>query len=321
MKKYTLITLFAWLPCLLIAQNNFVFAGGSDDGSASERTASQTNNPIFDGGKDDGSASNRTVTETNNGIFDGGMNDGHASERTATPTNSNIFAGGIDDGSASARTETPSNGNIFNGGKNDGYASFYLETALPLRFPAQLDVSLVSFAALAEEGNVRLVWKTSSEVNHDYFIIEKSRNITEVETVGGNISGIGNDQQGADYQQFDFYPYENQSFYRLKMVDKNGEASYSEWAEVWFSKNQQIHISIYPNPVKNKLTIKVSGIATGATSWLLTDMSGRMMKQGALQQAGSITIDISAFAEGMYLMHVINGKGEKVRTSKLVKMN
>jgi hypothetical protein len=104
--KKKITTILFLLPLLAFAQNNFIFAGGADDGHATTRTGTPTNNPIFNGGSDDGHAASRTETPTNNRIFGGGPDDGHAASRTETPTNNGIFGGGPDDGHAVTRTET-----------------------------------------------------------------------------------------------------------------------------------------------------------------------------------------------------------------------
>ena len=85
------------------------------------------------------------------------------------------------------------------------------------------------FHGHSEGENVRLEWKTSEEVNLQNFIIERKTpqssfvNITTIEPKGSNSYYTYLDQSA--------YKTDNMLFvYRLKIIDTNGQASYSnEW--------------------------------------------------------------------------------------------
>lgn len=57
-------------------------------------------------------------------------------------------------------------------------------------------------------------------------------------------------------------------------------------------------ISVYPNPVKDMFTIK----SRQGSSYTITDMNGKQLQHGLF--AGKISIDISAYAAGVYLLDV-----------------
>ncbi|RYF84600.1 MAG: hypothetical protein EOO03_14565, partial [Chitinophagaceae bacterium] len=79
---------------------------------------------------------------------------------------------------------------------------------------------------LNSNGTVKVDWKTSTEINSDYFIVERStdaQTFVPVSRVGASgISGMG-----AAYSSVDNLPENGTNFYRLKMVDKNGAFEYS----------------------------------------------------------------------------------------------
>src|SRR5205823_3492601 len=94
-----------------------------------------------------------------------------------------------------------------------------------------LPVSLVRFSAKENNGSVLLEWATASELNNDYFMIEKStaskmltdnswRNI-------GRVSGAGNSTAMHAYNYTDDEPLAGAAYYRLKQVDYDGKSTYS----------------------------------------------------------------------------------------------
>lgn len=89
-----------------------------------------------------------------------------------------------------------------------------------------LAVELADFTGKAVgEYNV-LTWKTIAEVQHDYFVVERKKegeSFMPLDEVKG-----GNDSTGSDYEYLDRWPFNTEVQYRLKIVDREGLASYSE---------------------------------------------------------------------------------------------
>lgn len=76
-----------------------------------------------------------------------------------------------------------------------------------------------------------------------------------------------------------------------------------------------IKVSAYPNPVKNIAVISLSNTA-GVSSIILTDINGKQLWQTKTSQ-NKVTIDMSAFAPGTYMVSVTND--EQRGMIKLVK--
>ncbi len=123
-----------------------------------------------------------------------------------------------------------------------------------------LPVELINFNAKVMNTNqVRLDWETVSEINNDYFIVERSKNSESWEEVV-RANGAGNSSTTLFYNTIDDNPYVGISYYRLKQVDFDGEYSYSELRSVNIDKLNDASISIYPNPTRNIVTIKSSSL-------------------------------------------------------------
>jgi len=118
--------------------------------------------------------------------------------------------------------------------------------------PAQspLPVELVDFGArYNKQVDINeLFWTTKSEVNNDYFAIERSFEKSGFENIG-KVLGFGNSTLSIDYIFNDRnIILDGNYIYRLKQVDKDGRESYSKLASVQVSRTQTIKTGIFPNP-------------------------------------------------------------------------
>src|SRR6185436_5233689 len=160
-----------------------------------------------------------------------------------------------------------------------------------------LPVELVSFtASVIDNKEVLCKWITASEINNDYFTVERSKNGNEFEEVG-KVDGAGNSTAVLNYSLTDYKPYTGISYYRLKQTDFNGDYFYSQVVAVTIFENAS-DILIYPNPsngifniIKNNMDIPVE--------LFMYDMEGRLVWKNHLLDL-SMQIDIQNFGKGIY---------------------
>lgn len=114
-----------------------------------------------------------------------------------------------------------------------------------------LPVELVYFSATAESREVKLNWQTLSEINNDYFIVQRSQEgeIWDDILIKG---GAGNSNELIEYMDYDSSPLPNTSYYRLLQFDFDGTLSTSEIVAVNFNENLDIYVNptIYANNVQ-----------------------------------------------------------------------
>ncbi len=109
---------------------------------------------------------------------------------------------------------------------------------------APLPIELVDFYALKNDNGIELIWKTASEINNDYFTIERASSMLDFEILG-TVKGAGSSESLLDYKFNDDDPLSN-NYYRLKQTDFDGKYEYSKVIQVVFEKeNEWI---VYPNP-------------------------------------------------------------------------
>lgn len=92
---------------------------------------------------------------------------------------------------------------------------------------AALPVELLSFNGSFNKTFNHLFWKTTSEINNDFFTIERSDNGINWEFVN-NVDGSGNSNTIKEYETKDYKFKENSTnYYRLRQTDYNGDYKYS----------------------------------------------------------------------------------------------
>jgi hypothetical protein len=170
-----------------------------------------------------------------------------------------------------------------------------------------LPIELVSFSASLNKNKVELKWITSTEINNDYFTIERSANLENWEFVK-ELKGAGNSNTVLKYSTIDEEPLTGISYYRLKQTDFNGDFSYSDIVTV---NNKGLgDIIVYPNPVKDVLNIK-----TNCETCIIKIYSaiGQLVYNGNEKE-----INTSNWAKGAYEVVIINNDGSLFNT-KVIK--
>ena len=115
-----------------------------------------------------------------------------------------------------------------------------------------LPIELIDFFALSKEHEVECSWLTASELNSDYYLIQRSPDGFVWEDLG-KVLAAGNSNDLLSYSYIDDRPLSNISYYRLKQVDLDGQFEYSDVKSV----NRDSKLSaVYPNPTQNWANIR-----------------------------------------------------------------
>lgn len=145
---------------------------------------------------------------------------------------------------------------------------------------ASLDCSVVVPIELSEfsseclDGNqVRLGWTTLSEINNNYFEIQKSLDAKDFYKIG-KLNGAGNSNLAKKYFFID-HSYKEKAYYRIKQVDFDGKHSYSN---IIFQDCNDFgsNVNIYPNPAKEGSDIQITGIRQD-DKITISDVSGQQV--------------------------------------------
>ena len=181
-----------------------------------------------------------------------------------------------------------------------------------------LPIKLLSFSGEKIGLTNLLNWVTATEVNASHFEIQKS-----VDGVGFDSIGIlvaaGESYDPVEYSFEDNKPNSTFNYYRLKMIDKDGEYEYSN---VIFLENDlnSIDYAFYPNPTKDIVQYQYKGKIDEDLNIELLDHLGRIIRKQStigIEGFNLIPIDLSMLPSGQFwikINHMISGKisSEKV---------
>jgi hypothetical protein len=175
---------------------------------------------------------------------------------------------------------------------------------------AVLPVNILSFTGTLKNQSAELQWKVTDEINIAQFVIECSNGATAFRNVGTR-QPLNNGT--AIYSLTDNNPFTSGAvqYYRLKIIDKEGRFKYSNIIRISNAANATL--SIFPNPVKDLLTI--SGLQKSSTIKIIS-ADGKIMQQ-QIVTAQTITLDMSNYAKGIYLLQY--AAGGEVESQKIIK--
>jgi len=157
----------------------------------------------------------------------------------------------------------------FTGNSEDG---FY--TIGTLDFSSTLPIELISFDAYQNNGTVALEWQTASELNNDYFTIERSSNGIDFEPIL-NVNGAGNSNHLINYFETDYSPLPGTSYYRLRQVDFDGTETFSEMRTVKTYNALADEMGLYPNPTDGAFHLVLANSGEEEVLVILRDISGK----------------------------------------------
>lgn len=115
--------------------------------------------------------------------------------------------------------------NWTNDGSSGSDPSFAVDD-ISVTYLTTLPIELLYFNGKKTSNGNLLQWSTESEINNDYFTIERSNDAVGFYEIG-TIPGAGNSSNTLNYQFIDDTPTGNKHYYRLKQTDYDGKFSYS----------------------------------------------------------------------------------------------
>ena len=174
-----------------------------------------------------------------------------------------------------------------------------------------LPVTLLFFNATCDQQqDVKLEWATATEINNDYFTVERSADGKNFESIA-TVPGHGNSKQRIDYSLTDNNPLWGIAYYRLKQTDFDGRSEYFKMAITSCATDQK-DIEIFPNPGRGMFTIQTPN---QYCQIVLIDQIGNIVFTKTINH-NSTTLDLSGLPKGIYFVRLIFPLGTK--TKKLV---
>jgi hypothetical protein len=212
---------------------------------------------------------------------------------------------------------------MYSGGKFSGFSSKISSENI------YLPITFNSFNGFVRDTMIEIVWSTLSEINSDYFEVEKYMNTGFIAINSTEAAHLSNSLKS--YNSIDSTPDAGNNYYRIKEVDFDGMETYSEIFAVTYKKapsnNSYSGLTIYPNPNDgtHDLNIYLEGLdkfektlvsvynIVGALIWQKVYFSD---EDGEIK--GIIFENLNQVTKGIYIVHT-NSKSQN-QSSIFIKM-
>ncbi len=167
---------------------------------------------------------------------------------------------------------------------------------------APLPIKLKYTSARIEDGKALIEWSSLSELNNDYYTIEKSYDLNEIETVG-IVIGAGNSNKEINYNFVDPELKEGVTYYRLRQTDYNGSSETFDWMSVNSTRSSlnNEHFKVFGHD--SKLYIDITGLNEELVTYQLLDLTGRVFQEGEfVASEGSTVLDFISPLKGILIV-------------------
>lgn len=180
-----------------------------------------------------------------------------------------------------------------------------------------LPIKLVFFDAQIEQNSVAIQWATATEINNDFFSIEKSNDMKNWDVIATQ-KGAGNSNQYLSYKFQDMNLMQGISYYRLKQTDFDGRFEYFSPVTI---KNDvdfrsEIKVNIYPNPSHGNFNIQINSEMESGEIIILNNL-GQIVAKFQIANNQFFPIDITQFGKGLYQV-LITDNSSILQSHKLV---
>ncbi len=168
-----------------------------------------------------------------------------------------------------------------------------------------LPIVLTSFTSeVTDDNSVNLMWSVASQVNNDYFTIERSYDCYSWEVLE-NINGAGTNNTQMYYSISDDDPIIGTSYYRLSQTDFNGDFEFFRPISVDVKDDRTIGLNIMPNPAIDNIQIKLmypdQGLINHNIS-IYNSKGDQVYKKFYIGRLEDFNIDIKKFKPGYYIV-------------------
>jgi trimeric autotransporter adhesin len=186
---------------------------------------------------------------------------------------------------------------------------------------AVLPLYLLSFKGNINKYAASLQWITQDEHDTKRFIIQRSSNGRDFDSVGTVMAKNTSTRSNYSFTDADLYLFAGSTvYYRLRIIDADGQYSYSPVVPLSLSGTKGI-ITIRPNPVVTDAVIDITAPASENAGWQLIDNTGNVVMYNNVllkKGANAVHINMSTLPSGIYYLKVSGNKTNgKVKLQKL----
>lgn len=202
-------------------------------------------------------------------------------------------------------------GDSFTGTVSVSFQSAFSPQTLASTDPASaLPVELLYFKGEAVQSGVQLSWKTTTELNNDYFTVLHSADGEKFSEIG-KVKGQGTTTVAHSYGLLDASPVLGKNYYKLVQTDYDGKTTSFKTIVVDVENIDPINVKVYPNPVDHSqtLSVEVTGVNPNQSiDFQLVNMQGVVLHNRTIQSDSNGMVNAeytpTEIAAGLYILRI-----------------
>lgn len=174
---------------------------------------------------------------------------------------------------------------------------------------ASFPVEWLDFAVKLQAKDALLNWSTASELDVDYFTIERSIDgifFNPIDFVPA--TGTSQSVNTYAYQDLDVVNLGvRKVFYRIQETDLNGGIDHSNVIELNLPANFPIALKAYPNPATDKVNITVQSEGAGYPELHILNSLGQQVHHQLIEldrSTGTVQLDVTGWVPGFYMVQI-----------------
>ena len=163
-----------------------------------------------------------------------------------------------------------------------------------------LPISLLTFTGTSSNEGYSLFWQTATEIDNDYFAIERSDDAIDFETIG-MVPGAGNSHNILSYEFTDENPSKGINYYRLTQYDFDGQSSSSDIIVYENLDQGETQINVLNDRLKVYTDNNILGVG-------IFGLDGRLIQE-FIPEKRQTQFDISNLRKGLYVVTLTTDQG------------
>ena len=183
-----------------------------------------------------------------------------------------------------------------------------------VNFLVPLPVRYSFFKGALSGNNVNLAWQTTSELNANEFIVERSADGVHFTSIG-SIAARNSTSTTNDYSFTDAAPLEGTGFYRIRQTDMDGKSNLTDIVKIQRGRTA-LAIHAWPTPAHSELYIDHAAASGKETATLYNASGLAVVQQHPASGAVQTKMNVQNLTGGSYYL-VYQSGGEKT-TSKVI---
>lgn len=185
------------------------------------------------------------------------------------------------------------------------YTVGYFDAPLPVTW---LGVQAQVVEKEATTAQVNVSWKTASELNNAYFIVERSIDQQHYVSLG-RVEGAGTKLSISSYNLVDATAPLGTVYYRIRQVDLDGKTEVSPYAVIKTNGSTQRQLNIWPNPSALGQAPALNVLAEEVLNLQVMDAQGKLVTTytGMLQD-GQLPAAVLPSIPGVYYLNVVGAE-------------